>query len=269
MGQFDDSRVIVTGAGAGIGFAIARALAVAGATVGLNDIDDAIATAAARAINAEIGLERVQPFALDVADAGAVENMVAAFTEAHGPLNIMVANAGITNYGAFLEYTPTAFDRLMGVNLRGSYFSAQAAAKNMVAHHTAGRILLMSSITGIQAFLNLGAYGITKAGIRMMARSLALELGQHGITVNAICPGATLTERTLLDDPKFEANWASVTPTGRAGYVEDIAAAALFLASPEARQITGQTLQVDGGWTLHSPLPDEHPKQPEHSSQLR
>ena len=117
----------------------------------------------------------------------------------------------------------------------------------------------MSSVTGIPAHLNLGCYGITKAGIRMMAKSIALEVGQYGITVNAISPGATLTERTLHDDPHFASNWASMTPTGRVGYVEDVVAAALYLASPQARQVTGQTLVVDGGWSLQSPLPPEHP----------
>ena len=269
MARFDDSRVIVTGAGSGIGFAIARAFAAAGAAVALNDMDAALAASAAHSINAGLGREQVHPYGLDVAEPGAVAGMVEAFTAAHGPLNIMVANAGITNYGAFLDYTPAAFDRLLGVNLRGSYFSAQAAAKNMIAHRQPGRILLMSSVTGEQVIRNLSAYGITKAGIRMMARCLALELGAYGITVNAISPGATLTERTLQDDPKFESNWAGVSPTGRLAYVADIAAAALFLAAPESSQITGQTLQVDGGWTLYSPLPAEHPDQPEHSSQLR
>ncbi|MBZ0305843.1 MAG: SDR family oxidoreductase, partial [Anaerolineae bacterium] len=91
----------------------------------------------------------------------------------------------------------------------------------------------------------------------------------YSITVNAICPGATLTERTRTDDPNYESNWASVNPTGRVGYVEDIVAAALFLASPQARQITGQTLVVDGGWTLNSPIPEDTPALPEESSKLR
>ncbi|HCI78697.1 MAG TPA: short-chain dehydrogenase/reductase SDR, partial [Ktedonobacter sp.] len=94
-----------------------------------------------------------------------------------------------------------AFDRLMGINLRGSFFTAQTAAKLMIDFHIPGRILLMSSVTGIQAHLNLGCYGVTKAGIRMMAKSIALEVSQYGITVNAISPGAILTERTLHDDP--------------------------------------------------------------------
>lgn len=269
MGKYEGKTIFVTGAGRGIGYGICEAFAREGALVGLNDIDAALAQGAASAVNEAIGSERVFPFSGDVADVVVVRQMLQQFVARFGRLDIAFANAGITNYGSFLDYTPEAFDRLVGVNLRGSYFTAQTAARLMIEQQIAGRILLMSSITGFRAFLNLGCYGMTKAGIRMMAQSLALELGRYGITVNAISPGATLTERTLQDDPNFEANWASVTPTGRAGSVADIAAVALFLASPEARHITGQTIQVDGGWTLQSPLPSGHPEMPEYSSRLQ
>ena len=261
--------VIVTGAGVGIGYALARSFALAGAQVALNDLDDALAQRAAEAINAEAGAQRVTPYGLDVADVAAVRRMVADAATRFGGLDVAIANAGLTNYGAFLDYTPEAFDRLTSVNLRGSYFTAQAAARVMIARGGGGRILLMSSVTGARAFKNLTAYGITKAGIRFMASALALELGAHGITVNAISPGAIITERTLADDPHIEQNWATVTPNGRAGRVDDIVAAAQFLASPQASHITGQTLMVDGGWTLHSPLPPEHPELPAASSQLK
>ncbi len=269
MSTFSGKAVLVTGAGAGIGYALCHAFASAGATVALNDIDPTLCQTAARQINVALGSERVHPYACDVADVEAVRTMFQRFLEAAGRLDIAVANAGITDYGAFLTCTPEAFDRLTSVNLRGSFFTAQTAARIMVDAHIPGRIILMSSVTGIQAFLNLGSYGITKAGIRMMAKTIALEVAKYGITANAICPGATLTERTLRDDPNYERNWASVTPTGRAGYVEDIVAAALYLASPEARQVTGQTLVVDGGWTLQSPLPPENPDLPEDSLSLR
>jgi glucose 1-dehydrogenase len=263
------SGVLVTGAGLGIGYALARSFALAGSPVALNDLDGALAERAAAAINAEAGAARVVGYGLDVADVTAVRRMVAEADERFGGLQVAVANAGLTNYGSFLDYTPEAFDRLTSVNLRGSYFTAQAAARAMIARSTRGRILLMSSVTGQRAFLNLGAYGITKAGIRHMAKSLALELGPHGITVNALGPGAIVTERTLADDPHMEENWALVTPDGRPGHVEDVVAAAQFLASPQASHITGQTIMVDGGWTLHSPLPPEHPELPAASSQLK
>ncbi len=269
MSGFSGKAVFVTGAGTGIGYALCKAFAAEEATVALNDVDSALCQSAARRINDSLGVERVHPYAGDVADVDAVRRMFDQFVAVAARLDIVVANAGITNYGEFLTYTPAAFDRLLGVNLRGSFFTAQTAARIMIDAHIPGRILLMSSVTGIQAHLNLGVYGITKAGLQMMAKTVALEVAQYGITVNAICPGATVTERTLRDDPNYERNWASVTPTGRVGYAEDVVAAALYLASDEARQVTGQTLVVDGGWTLQSPLPPDHPELPDYSSRLR
>ncbi|HEX6485056.1 MAG TPA: SDR family NAD(P)-dependent oxidoreductase [Ktedonobacteraceae bacterium] len=268
MSTYSGKAVLVTGAGKGIGYALCHAFASAGAIVALNDIDLALCQRTARQINGTLGVERVHPYACDIADVEAIRTMFQHFVDRTGRLDIAIANAGITNYGGFLTYTPEAFDRLTSVNLRGSFFTAQTAAKIMVETHVPGRIILMSSVTGIQAYLNLGGYGITKAGIRMMAKTIALEVASYGITANAISPGATLTERTLQDDPEYEKNWASVTPDGRVGYVEDIVAAALYLASPEARHVTGQTLVVDGGWTIQSPLPAGQPDLPEYSSQL-
>ena len=268
MSTFSGKAVLVTGAGAGIGFALCQAFARAGATVALNDIDPMLCQRAVQQINGNLGVERVHPYVCDVADVEAVRTMFQRFVDTAGRLDIAIANAGITSYGDFLTYTPEAFDRLTSVNLRGSFFTAQTAARIMIDAHIPGRIILLSSVTGIQAHLHLGGYGITKAGIRMLAKIIALEVGSYGITANAISPGATLTERTLHDDPEYEGHWASVTPTGRAGYVEDIVAAALYLASPEARHVTGHTLVVDGGWTLQSPLPPEHQDLPGNSSPM-
>ena len=262
MSKFSGKAVIVTGAGVGIGYALCQAFAHAGATVALNDIDPLLCQRAAGQINEAIGAEQVIPYAGDVADVEVVRTLFQRFFSATGRLDIAIANAGITNYGEFLTATPEDFDRLMGINLRGSFFTAQTAARLMIEAHIPGRIILMSSVTGLRAHLSLGGYGITKAGIRMMAKSIALEVSKYGITANAISPGATLTERTLRDDPNYEKNWASVIPVGRVGQVEDIVAAALYLASPEARHVTGQTLVVDGGWTVQSPLPSEHPGMP-------
>ena len=269
MDRFVDKGVVVTGAGVGIGYEICREFAVEGAYVALNDIDPDLANKAAAAINEAVCREAVYAYSFDVADVEAIRSMFTDFVNKIGRLDVAVANAGLTNFGEFLSYTPEAFDRLTSVNLRGSYFTAQAAARVMIENKTSGRILLTSSVTGGQAFLNLGAYGVTKAGIRHMAKVVALEVGQYDITVNAISPGLIITERTVQDDPNAEANWAEVTPIRRTGHVEDIAAAALFLASPEARHITGQTLEVDGGWTTTSPIPAAHPDIPGFSSQLR
>ncbi|MGZ3810188.1 MAG: SDR family NAD(P)-dependent oxidoreductase, partial [Mucilaginibacter sp.] len=117
-----------------------------------------------------------------------------------------------------------------------------------------GSILFMSSVTGHQAFKNLAAYGMTKAALEMLAKSLVVELSGLNISVNTVAPGATLTERTM-EEENYDKIWARVIPAGRAATVEDIANAVLFLVSPFSRQITGQTLVVDGGWTVTSPSP--------------
>lgn len=267
---FEDSVVIVTGAGRGIGFGLCQAFAEAGAHVALNDIDGELAQQAAESINTELSRDAVTPYALDVADPEAVQEMVADVVQRHGRLDVTIANAGLSHFGRFLDYTPEAFNRVTAVNLRGTFFTAQAAARAMIQTGTKkGRLIFMSSVTGIQAYPNLSTYGMTKADIQHLAAVLAVELGGHGITVNAIAPGATVTERTMADDPHYDVNWQRVIPNRRVGYVEDIVQTALFLASPQARHITAQTIVVDGGWTRLSVIPEETPDIPSESSKLR
>jgi 3-oxoacyl-[acyl-carrier protein] reductase len=267
--RFEGKAVLVTGAGVGIGYAMCQQFARVGAQVALNDMNETVAHQAASKLNDELGREAVFPYVFDVADVEAVRRAVADCDRRFGRLDVVAANAGITNFGSFLEYTPEAFDRLTGVNLRGTYFTAQAGAQAMIARGLPGRIILTSSVTGVQAFLNLSAYGVTKAGILMMAKTLARELGSYGITVNAIVPGITKTDRTMADDPHLEENWPDVLITHKVSEPEDIAAVTLFLASEEAKQITGQAIIVDGGWVIHSPIPAGHPDKPAASSQLR
>jgi 3-oxoacyl-[acyl-carrier protein] reductase len=245
----------VTGAGAGIGEEIARRLSLAGARVLLNDADRGLAESTAARIGADGGACR--GIGGDVADVDVVRGLVAEAVGTFGRLDIAVANAGLTQYGDFFDYDPGRFDRLLGVNLRGSYFLAQAAARQMRAQGGGGRILLLSSVTGHRALRQLSAYGMTKAALEMMARALVVDLSPLGITINAVAPGATVTPRTVAD-PEWEGGWARATPLGRAATVGDVAAAALFLLSPEAAHITGQTLLVDGGWTSIGAEPPEH-----------
>ncbi|TAE49696.1 MAG: SDR family oxidoreductase [Bacteroidetes bacterium] len=251
---FSGKHILVTGAGQGIGYAICRDLALAGAIVTLNDLDGALAQSAADQINTACGEFRVWPAGGDISDLAVQSSLFAEMTK-RGPCYGLVANAGITSYGPFLDCSPEMFARLTEVNLRGSFFSAQMAARQMISAGIAGRILFMSSVTGVQAHENLGAYGMTKAALMMLAKTLALELGPYGITVNALAPGATLTERTRELDSTYEQGWNAVAPLGRTATVEDISAAACYFLSSEARHVTGQTLVIDGGWTLHSPLP--------------
>lgn len=251
--KFSNQVAIVTGAGQGIGFEIARQLAVNGAAVLLNDIDEALANRAAAVINAMGG--KCYALAGDASDINFIQHMVDAAVSKFGFLTIVIANAGVTSYGEFLDYKPEALQSVIDLNLFGSFFLAQKGAIQMKKQgYGGGSILLMSSVTGHQAHKNLAAYGMTKAGLEMLAKSLVLELGQLNISINTVAPGATLTERTLQDE-NYEQIWSRITPGGRAATVEDIANAVLFLVSPESRHITGQSLVVDGGWTATSPPP--------------
>ena len=139
-------------------------------------------------------------------------------------------------------------NNLLKVNLFGTFFLTQEVAKQMVSQANGGSILLTSSVTGHQAHKYLAAYGMTKAAIEQLAKNLVIDLSPHQININTIVPGATLTERTLQDD-EYIKTWSRITPTGKPATVQDIANAALFLVSPHSRQITGQSLIIDGGWT--------------------
>ncbi|MGC4035793.1 MAG: SDR family oxidoreductase [Chitinophagaceae bacterium] len=249
---FQRQTAIVTGAGQGIGFEIARQLCANGASVILNDIDDRLATEAADKISKDEGVCYAMPG--DASDVSFIQSMVDTAVKKFGQLNIIVANAGITLFAGFFEYTPEAFSKVMQLNLAGSFFLAQSAAKQMKAQESGGRILFMSSVVGHQAHENLAAYAITKAGLEMLAKNLVIELSPYKITVNAIAPGATLTERTL-HDTEYDKTWSRITPIGKPATVADIANAALFMISPASGHITGQSLVIDGGWTSVSPSP--------------
>ncbi|MEC3881238.1 SDR family NAD(P)-dependent oxidoreductase [Parapedobacter sp. 10938] len=251
MGRFAGKTAVITGAGQGIGFEIARQLVSEGANVLLNDIDEALAESAV----AQIGKEgKCLACPGDSGDLAFIDGMVKCAVAETGTLDIVIANAGITLFGDFLQYTPEAFQKVMAVNLGGTFFLAQAAAKELIRQGRGGSMLFTSSVTGHQAHKNLAAYGMSKAALEMLAKHLVLELSPHGINVNAVAPGATLTERTA-EDAEYAATWSSITPMGRAATPRDIASTALFLVSDTARHITGQTVVVDGGWSTVSPSP--------------
>lgn len=250
---FTEKVAVVTGAGQGIGYEICRQLALRGAAVLLNDRDPELAECAAEEIRWEGG--NCLAFPGDVSQIETIEAMVQTCVKEFGKLDIAIANAGITHFGDFWAFQPEQFEEVMGLNMRGTFFLAQIAAKQMRAQGTGGSLLLMSSVVGTQAHKNLGAYAMTKGGIQILAKNLVVELSPYGITCNAIGPGATTTERTL-HDPDYDRIWSGITPMGRPASPIDIAEAALFLVSPQARHVTGQTLIVDGGWTAVSVQPE-------------
>jgi 3-oxoacyl-[acyl-carrier protein] reductase len=252
MNDFKSQVAIVTGAGQGIGFEICRQLASRGASVVLNDVNPELAATAAARITATGGSCISIPG--DAADISFIRSLMEAAINKFGRIDIAIANAGITLFGNFFTYQPEALQKVMNLNLAGSFFLTQAAAIEMRKRGSGGSVLLMSSVTGHQAHKDLAAYGMTKAALEMLARTLVVELSPYKISINAIAPGATKTERTV-EDHDYEKTWSRITPMGRPADVNDIAQAALFLVSPAARHITGQTLVVDGGWTAVSPSP--------------
>lgn len=254
MGEFSGKTAIVTGAGQGIGYEICRQLAVQGVNLILNDQDMNLVESACRKMNEEFCTEGARCVGVsgDAGDLEVIGAMVDRVVAEFGRLDIVVANAGITTFGDFLMHAPEQFEQLIRLNLQGSFFLCQKAAGAMIDHGLPGRILVMSSVTGHQAHKGLTAYGMTKAALKAFAKFAGVELAPYGITVNAISPGATITERTM-EDPHYEEEWERITPTRKVTKVEDIAHTALFLLSQKSRQITGQTIIVDGGWTATSP----------------
>lgn len=251
--SFTGKTAIVTGAGQGIGFEICHQLVKEGARVLLNDIDETLANDAAKNIRK---MTNGECFAMagDSGDITIIQQLVDTAVAKWGRLDVAIANAGITLFGDFFTYSPESFFKVMQLNLGGTFFLAQAAAKQMKQQDRGGSLLFMSSVTGHQAHKNLAAYGMSKAALEMLAKNLVIELSVYKINVNTIAPGATLTERTS-GDPDYARTWSELTPMGRPASVADIAAAALFLVSDEARHITGQSLIIDGGWTCISPSP--------------
>ena len=250
--KFTGQVAIITGAGQGICFEIARQMALGGAALLINDINESLINEAAAQITAAGG--KCKAIAGDAADINFIEQMVNTAVQHFGKLTIAIANAGITLFGNFLDYPSASLHSVMNLNLQGSFFLAQKAARQIIKQQSGGSILFMSSVTGHQAHQDLAAYGMTKAALEMLAKSLVVELSPYQITVNTVAPGATLTERTL-EDADYKNTWSRITPMGRPATVADVANAVLFLVSPDAKHITGQNLIVDGGWTAVSTSP--------------
>jgi len=235
----------VTGAGHGIGRAIARRFAEEGARVLATDMDDDAAADLVREIEAAGG--QAGSCRLDVRQSDEVPRAIAFAVERWGRLDIQVSNAGITDRCAFTDMTPSFWHNVIDTNLTGCFLCGQAAAQQMIAQG-GGRIVNIASNSGIFGGMGRAAYGASKAGIINLTQTMAIELAEAGIIVNALAPGPTKVRDDQPDTP-----WDSVMmrmPLKRWGDPAEIAAAAVFLASDECSFTTGHVLSADGGFTV-------------------
>jgi len=232
---------VVTGAGAGIGRGIAAGLAAFGASVAIWEQNPETCAAAASEVGA-LGLPT------DVRNSGAVDGALARTTQELGPVSILVNNAGGVFSSPILDTTENGWDALYRSNLRHVLLCTQRVARAMVAAGIGGSVTNVTSIEGVRAAPGYAAYAAAKAGVINYTKTAALELAPHGIRVNALAPDITLTEGIkAIAPPGAEARFGPTVPMGRAGHVDEMAGAAVFLASDMASYITGQTIHVDGG----------------------
>ena len=242
---------VVTGGAMGIGYAVAHRLAEDGNEVAIFDLNGEVGASAAATIAAETG-SRVIACVVDVADRGQVAAAVERVHAELGQIGILVNNAGIEQFGPFTEITPERWNRVMEVNLTGTFHCTQLIVGDMIAARW-GRIVNVSSSSAQRGSKNMTAYSASKGAMITLTRSLALELGEFGITVNNVPPGfieTPMLHKSLEDGklgPAGIENQIAQTPLRRVGQPGDLAAACAFLASNEAGYITGQTFGVNGG----------------------
>jgi NAD(P)-dependent dehydrogenase (short-subunit alcohol dehydrogenase family) len=236
----------ITGAALGIGRATALLFAAEGAAVALGDVKVDAAEALAKEIVQRGG--RAIAVGVDVGDTGQVQAFVDRTVAELGQLDVMFANAGIAHVAPFLEHPEAQWHRVLRVNLTGVFLCCQIAARRMVQQGGGGRIITTASINGFRGVENLVGYNVAKAGVIELTKTMAVELAQHQITVNAIAPAQIDTRLTQGYSDDAKARRVARIPMGRFGEAEEVARVALFLASDDASYVTGHTLAVDGGY---------------------
>ena len=254
--RLDGKTALVTGGSQGLGLGIALALAEAGASLCI------VARSADRLARAASEIERRGVGALtlqaDLSDVRAIKDVVAATCDKYGRLDILVTSAAAQLRKPALDVTPEEWDRLVTINLRSVFFLCQEAARRMIhgspgdRHRVRGKIINLASLTALGAWPDVSVYGMTKGGVVQMTKAMALEWAPFGICVNALGPGTFHTELTdpLYTDPGRSARIVERIPLGRHGVPQDLAGAAVFLASSASDYVTGQVLWVDGGYLV-------------------
>lgn len=246
--RFENQIAVVTGAGRGIGHAIAVRLASEGARVASVSRTEANAQKTADEINAARA-DAAKAYSVDVADHAAVQAVGAQILEDFGRVDILVNNAGVTRDGLSMRMPVEDWDTVLNTNLKGAFNFAQALMRPMIKQRS-GRIINISSVIGLIGNAGQANYAASKAGLIGLTKSLARELASRGITVNAIAPGLIETDMTGVLSDEIRQSILQKIPLGKLGQPDDIAAAVAYLASAEARYITGQVLAVDGGMVM-------------------
>jgi NAD(P)-dependent dehydrogenase (short-subunit alcohol dehydrogenase family) len=242
---------LVTGAARGIGRGIALELAHAGADVALNDLGPASESEDLQHIIRGLG-RRVSFHRADVSEHAAVEVMMREVVEQHGRLDILINNAGMQQWEPFLEITDAAIDRTLNVDLKGVIYCGQAAARQMVQQSTRGRIVNISSVHAVYSIKTAAVYDAAKAAVKRLTATMALELAEQRITVNAIAPGwiDTPLNRPFLDTAEGAAGVLATIPLQRVGEPQEIGHLAAYLCTDAASYITGAFIVIDGGYIL-------------------
>ncbi len=248
--KLSNKIALVTGGSRGIGRAIALALAKEGASVAINYNSDNLAATKTVSEIKNLGVKS-NAFQANTSSASQVHKMIDDVIKEYGAIDILVNNAGIIRRKPFLEITEEEWDLILGINLKGYFLTGQYVARHM-RDRLQGRIINIASVNQVQAGLNVTAYSVSKAGVAMLTKQMALELAPYKINVNSIAPGLTETDlnRKDLADPEFRNRRLSRIPMSVILNPEDIAGAAVFLASDDSRFVTGTTIFVDAGTTI-------------------
>lgn len=247
MFSLENKVAIITGASGDLGFAISKAYVEAGATVVLAGRDQNKLNNTVQRLGRT--LDRVMTCVVDVADANQVDAMIDDVLQRFGCIDILVTAAGVQYRCPVVTFNHEAWNKVLQINLNGTFYCAQAAAKHMISKQS-GRIIMITSLTAEIGIPNIAAYAASRGGIRQLCKTMAVEFARHGVTVNCVGPGrfrTKMTEDVFVDTSKRE-KFLDVIPMGRAGVPDDLAGVSVFLASDASSYITGQSIYVDGGW---------------------